>query len=227
MRVLLAVVFLVICIVPAVAIDDKIADRLWESSKVVDELIQAPDSEIPKPLLKRAECVAVIPGLKKAALGFGGQLGRGAVSCKQNAGNGSFGPPAMISVTGGSFGFQIGGQETDVVMLFMTPDSFKHLMRDKVKLGVDASAAGGPKGRTAAAGTNATMRAEILTYSRSRGAFAGVSLNGAVLRPDNDANKNLYGREVHVKELVEQGNVAIPEPGRESVAAVSQASSGK
>ena len=103
MRVLLAVVFIVIFIVPAVAIDDKIADRLWESSKVVDELIQAPDSEIPKPLLKRAECVAVIPGLKKAALGFGGQLGRGAVSCKKNAGNGPFGPPAMISITGGSF----------------------------------------------------------------------------------------------------------------------------
>src|SRR6059036_792429 len=145
MRVLLAVVFIVIFIVPAVAIEDKIADRLWESSKVVDELIQVPDSEIPKPLLKRAECVAVIPGLKKAALGFGGQLGRGAVSCKKNAGNGPFGPPAMISITGGSFGFQIGGQETDIVMLFMTPDSLKHLLRDKVTLGVDASAAAGRK----------------------------------------------------------------------------------
>src|SRR5438094_1861418 len=182
-------------------VDDKIADRLWESSKVVDELIKAPDSDIPKDLLKKAECVAVIPGLKKAALGFGGEVGSGCGSCKRNGGKGSFGRPAMISVTGGSFGFQIGGQETDVVMLFMTPDSFKHLLRDKVKLGVDASAAGGPKGRTAAASTDATMKAEILTYSRSRGAFAGVSLNGAVLRPDNDANKNLYGREVHVKEL--------------------------
>src|SRR2546428_8559818 len=214
MRLLLAVVFIVIFIVPAVAIDDKIADRLWESSKVVDELIQAPDSDIPKELLKRAECVAVIPGLKKAALGFGGQIGRGAVSCKKDGGKGPFGPPSMISVKGGSFGLQIGGQETDLVMLFMTPDSFKHLMRDKVTLGVDASAAGGPKGRTAAAGTNATMRAEILVYSRSRGAFAGVSVKGAVLRPDNDANQNLYGRPVQVKELVEQGNVAIPEPAR-------------
>src|SRR5436190_4356407 len=171
MRVLLAVVFLVIFVVPAVAIDDKIADRLWESSKVLDELIQAPDSEIPKPLLKRAECVAVIPGLKKAALGFGGQLGRGAVSCKKNAGNVPFGPPAMISITGGSFGFQIGGQETDVVMLFMTPDSLKHLLRDKVTLGVDASAAAGPKGRDASADTTATMRSEILVYSRARGAL--------------------------------------------------------
>src|SRR6266581_9341200 len=107
MRVLPAVAFILIFIVPAVAIDDKIADRLWQSSKVVDELTQAPDSEIPKPLLKRAECVAVIPGLKKAALGFGGQLGRGAVSCKKDGGKGAFGPPVMISVTGGSFGLQI------------------------------------------------------------------------------------------------------------------------
>src|SRR5215813_2834424 len=129
-------------------IDDKLADRLWESSKVVEELIKAPDSDIPTDLLKKAECVAVIPGLKKAALGFGGQLGRGAVSCKKDGGKGSYGSPAMISVTGGSFGFQIGGEEIDVVMLFMTPDSLKHLLRDKVTLGVDASAAVGPKGRT-------------------------------------------------------------------------------
>jgi len=205
-------------------IDDKLADRLYESSKVVDELIKAPDADVPKDLLKKAECVAVIPGLKKAALGFGGEIGRGAVTCKKDAGKGPFGPPAMIYVTGGSFGFQIGGQETDVVMLFMTPDSLKHLLRDSVKLGVDASAAGGPKGRTAAAATNATMRAEILTYSRARGVFAGVSLNGAVLRPDKDANKNVYGRPVEVKELVEQGNVEIPAPARKFVDSVSQAS---
>jgi lipid-binding SYLF domain-containing protein len=205
-------------------IDDKIADRLYESSKVVEELIKAPDSDVPKDLLKKAECVAVVPGLKKAAFGFGGEIGRGAVTCKKDAGKGPFGPPAMISLAGGSFGFQIGGQETDVVMLFMTPDSLKHLLRDNVKLGVDASAAGGPKGRTAAAATNATMRAEILTYSRSRGVFAGVSLNGAVLKPDKDANKSVYGRPVEAKELVEQGNVEIPEPARKFVDSVSQAS---
>ena len=206
--------------------DDKIADRLWESSKVVDELVQAPDSDIPKDILRKAECVAVIPALKKAAFGFGGELGRGAVSCKKNAGKGPFGPPAMISLTGGSFGFQIGGQETDVVLLFMTPESFKHLMKDKVKLGADASIAGGPKGRTAEAATNASMRAEILSYSRSRGVFAGISLAGAVLRPDNDANEKLYGRKVEVKQLVDEGNVAIPEPATKFVNAVSQASSG-
>ena len=208
-------------------IDDKIADRLWESSKVVDELVSAPDSDIPKELLRRAECVAVVPGLKKAALGFGGQIGRGAVSCRKDGGKGPFGPPSMISVTGGSFGLSIGGQEIDVVMLFMTPDSFKHLMRDKVTLGVDASAAGGPKGRAASAETNAGMRAEILTYSRSRGVFAGISLKGAALRPDNDANKNLYDRTIQVQELVEKGDVEIPEPARKFVDSVSRASSGQ
>jgi lipid-binding SYLF domain-containing protein len=208
-------------------VDDKIADRLYESAKVVDELIKAPDSDISKELLNKAECVAVIPGLKKAALGFGGQLGRGAVTCKKDGGAGPFGPPAMIQVQGGSFGLQIGGSESDVLMLFMTPDSLKHLMKDKVTLGVDASAAAGPKGRTASAETNATMRSEILTYARSRGAFAGISLKGASLRPDKDANKNLYGRSVEMRELVEQGNFAIPEPAKKFVDAVSQASVAK
>jgi lipid-binding SYLF domain-containing protein len=211
---------------PAMAADDKVADRLWEASKVVDELIKAPDSDIPRDLLKKATCVAVVPGLKKAALGIGGQLGRGAVSCRANEGKGSFGSPAMISITGGSFGFQIGGQETDVVMLFMTPDSLKHLLKDKVTLGVDASAAGGPKGREASAETNATMRSEILTYSRARGVFAGISLKGAVLRPDKDANKNLYMREIEARELVEKG-VDIPGPAQKFVQSVSQAASGK
>ena len=220
MRVWLTLTTMLLIAVPAGAVDDKVADRLYEASKVVDELVKAPDSDIPKDLIKKAKCVAVIPGLKKAALGIGGQLGRGAVSCRQD--QGGFGSPAMISITGGSFGFQIGGQETDVVMLFMTPDSLKHLLRDKVTLGVDASAAGGPKGREASAETNATMRAEILTYSRARGAFAGISLKGAVLRPDKDANKSLYNRQVEAKELVETG-VAIPAPAQKFVDAVSQA----
>src|SRR5215471_4824324 len=216
--------FMVIALLLA---DDKIADRLWESSKVVDELVKAPDSDIPKEILKKAECIAVIPGLKKAALIFGGELGKGAVSCKKDGGKGPFGAPALISLAGGSWGLQLGAQETDVVMLFMTPDSFKYLMRDKVTLGVDASAAGGPKGRDASAQTNATMRSEILTYSRSRGLFAGISLKGAALRPDKDANKKLYGKQVEVKELVETGNVEIPEPARKFIQSVTQASSGR
>src|SRR5215471_18888271 len=216
--------FMVIALLLA---DDKVADRLWESSKVVDELVKAPDSDIPKDLLKKAECIAVIPGLKKAAFGFGGELGRGAVTCKKDGGKGPFGAPALISIAGGSFGFQLGAQETDVVMLFMTPDSFKYLMRDKVTLGVDASAAGGTKGREASAETNASMRSEILTYSRARGLFAGISLKGATLRPDKDGNKKLYGKEVEVKELVQSGSVAVPEPARKFVDSVSQASSGR
>src|SRR2546429_5294725 len=157
MRFLLAFVIIVIFVVPALAIDDKIADRLWESSKVVDELIQAPDSEIPKPLLKRAECVAVIPGLKKAAFGFGGQLGRGAVSCKKNAGNGPFGPPAMISITGGSFGFQIGGQKSEAVLTLITPDRLKLLMPGELSLSGDSSAARGPQRRVQSSGTDCTL----------------------------------------------------------------------
>src|SRR5437667_2670230 len=227
MRFLLTILIIVMFVIPAVAVDDKVADRLFEASKVVDELIKAPDSDIPKDLLKKAECVAVIPGLKKAAFGIGGQLGRGAVSCKMDGGKGAFGSPAMISITGGSFGFQIGAQETDVVMLFMTPDSLKHLLRDKVTLGVDASAAAGPKGREASAETSATMRSEILVYSRARGVFAGISLQGAVLRPDKDANQNLYSRQVDIRELVEKGDLPIPEPARKFVQSVSQATSGK
>ena len=227
MRLLIIASVLVLTItVPLGAIDDKIADRLWESSKVLDELVNAPDADIPKDLLKKADCVAVIPGLKKAAFGFGGQLGRGAVSCKKDQGKGAFGPPVMISIKGGSFGFQIGGQEIDVVMLFMTPDSMKYLMRDKVTLGVDASAAGGPKGRAASAETNATMRAEILSYARSRGLFAGISLKGAVLSPDKDANQNLYNREIEARDLLEKGNLAVPEPARKFVETVSRTSSG-
>ena len=227
MRLLIIASVLVLTItVPLGAIDDKIADRLWESSKVLDELVNAPDADIPKDLLKKADCVAVIPGLKKAAFGFGGQLGRGAVSCKKDQGKGAFGPPVMISIKGGSFGFQIGGQEIDVVMLFMTPDSMKYLMRDKVTLGVDASAAGGPKGRAASAETNATMRAEILSYARSRGLFAGISLKGAVLSPDKDANQNLYNQEIEARDLLEKGNLAVPEPARKFVETVSRTSSG-
>jgi SH3 domain-containing YSC84-like protein 1 len=192
---------------------------------VLDELVKAPDAGIPKDLLKKAECVAVIPGLKKAAIGFGGQFGYGAATCRKNQGKGPFGPPVMISLKGGSFGLQLGGQSTDVVMLFMTPDSMKYLLRDKVTLGGDASAAAGPKGRAATAETSASMRAEILTYGRSRGLFAGISLKGAVISPDKDANKNVYGREIDAKQLLEQGNASVPEAGRKFVDTVARAGS--
>jgi len=210
---------------PSMAIDDKIADRLWESSKVLDELMKAPDGGVPKDLLKKAECVAVIPGVKKAAIGIGGQFGYGAATCRKDQGKGPFGPPVMISIKGGSFGLQLGGQSTDVVMLFMTPDSIKYLLRDKVTLGGDASAAAGPKGRAASAETDASLRSEILYYGRSRGLFAGISLKGAVVTPDKDANKDVYGREIDAKQLLEQGNASVPEPAQKFIDTVTQASS--
>jgi lipid-binding SYLF domain-containing protein len=198
--------------VPARAqLDEKIADRLFVSAKILDELVNAPDAGIPKELLGRAECVAVIPGVKKAALGFGGQYGRGVVSCRKDAGKGPWGPPSMLALSGGSFGLQLGGQSIDVAMLFLSADSIKYLLRDKVTLGGDVAAAVGPKGRSISAETSASMRAEILTYARSRGLFAGISFNGAVLQPDKDANKSLYGRTVEANDLLMQGNVATPD----------------
>ena len=191
-------------------LDDKVADRLYESSKVLEELVKAPDGGIPKDLMKKAECIAVIPSVKKAAIGFGGNYGRGVVACRKDGGKGPFGPPSMLALSGGSIGIQLGGQSTDVVMLFMTPDSMKHLLKDKVTLGGDASAAAGPKGREASAQTNATMRAEILTYGRGRGLFAGISLKGAVLKPDGDANDALYNKKVDAKELLLEGKGTVP-----------------
>jgi len=201
----------------AAELDDKVADRLFESSKIMEELINAPDGGVPSDLLKKAECVAAIPAVKKAAIGIGGNYGRGAVSCRKDQGKGPWGPPSMIALKGGSFGFQLGGQSNDVVMLFMTPDSIKYLLRDKVTLGADASAAVGPKGRNASAETSASMRAEILAYGRSRGLFGGISLKGAVLSPDKDANTSLYKRNLEAKDLLMEGNFAVPESGKKFV----------
>ena len=198
-------------------LDEKIADRLYESAKVLGETLNAPDGGIPKSLLKDAECVAVIPAVKKAALGIGGQYGRGAVTCRKDKGKGPWGPPSMIGITGGSFGLQLGGQSYDIVMLLMTPTSVEHLLKDKLTLGGDMAVAAGPKGRAVSAETSVTLQAEILTYARSRGLFAGISLKGVVLSPDKDANKNLYGREIPAKDLLLTGNVDIPVPARKLI----------
>ena len=191
------------------AAEDKIADRLWESSKVVDELVQAPDSDIPKDLLKKAECVAVIPGLKKAAFIIGGKYGRGFILCRANSGLG-WSAPAGVKVEGGSFGFQIGGSETDVVMLVMNKRGAEKLLSSKFTLGADASVAAGPVGRSSAADTDLKLQAEILTYSRSRGVFAGIALNGATLRPDKESNTELYGAGVTNKQIVMGGKKRSP-----------------
>jgi lipid-binding SYLF domain-containing protein len=204
----------VIALPSSAQLDEKVADRFWESAQILEQLINAPDGGIPQNLLRRSECVAVIPAVKRAAFGFGGRYGRGLVVCRKDAGAGPWGSPSMISLGGGSFGFQIGGQSTDVLMLFVTPDSIDHLLRDQVTLGVDVAAAAGPKGRVVSAETSATLRAEILTYGRSRGLFAGVSLEGAVLKPDSDANESLYGEEVDARELLIEGTMSIPAPAQ-------------
>ncbi len=211
----MAITLALLVAMPAVAqLEDKVADRFWESTKILEQTVNAPDGGIPQELLGRSECVAVIPAVKRAALGFGGRYGRGVVSCRKDGGTGAWGAPSMISLSGGSFGFQIGGQSTDVLMLFLSPDSMEHLLADKLTLGADASAAIGPKGRTVSADTSATMRAEILTYARSRGLFAGISFEGAVLRPDNDANTALYGGKVDAKDLLLEGQMSVPEPAQ-------------
>jgi lipid-binding SYLF domain-containing protein len=188
----------------------KEADRLQNSTTALKEILGIPDN-IPKDLLDKAECVIVFPSVKKVAVGVGGSYGRGVMLCRGgNAFDGPWGPPAMMALEGGSVGLQLGGQAIDYVLLVMNDRGAESVLSSKVKLGADASAAAGPKGRAADASTDATMRAEILSYSRARGLFAGVSLEGSTLRPDSDANEVVYGRKVDAKEIV-RGTVAVPQ----------------
>lgn len=205
-------------------LDEKVADRFWESTKLLEQLVGAPDGGIPQELIERAECVGVIPGVKRAAFGIGGRYGRGLVVCRQDGGEGPWGAPSMLSLGGGSFGFQIGGQSTDVLMLFMTHSSMVHLLDDQVTLGADASVAAGPKGRTISAETSATFRAEILTYGRSRGLFVGIALEGAVLKPDNEANESLYGIKISAEELLLGNTMSVPAPAEGFIRALAKLS---
>jgi lipid-binding SYLF domain-containing protein len=170
-------------------------DRLTAAADTLQALVNIPEAEkgVPQDLLKKAQCVVVVPSLKSAALGVGGEYGRGFVSCRRGSG---WTAPAAVKVEGGSFGFQIGGSETEVVMLVMNQKGMDRLLTNKFTLGADATVAAGPVGRSAEAKTDAAMTAEILSYSRSRGLFAGVSLSGATLREDDSANKDLYGKEL-------------------------------
>jgi len=184
---------------------DKEKERLAESGQVLKEILNIPEG-IPEDLLDKAECVIVLPSVKKGAIGIGASYGRGAMVCRTGGSfTGPWGAPVMMALEQGSIGWQLGGQATDYVLLMMNPRAANAVLRSKVKLGLDATAAAGPKGRSAQAATDATMRAEILTYSRARGLFAGVSLEGGTLRPDGGANENLYGRKVNAKALVAQG----------------------
>ena len=196
----------------AQAVAHREVDRLQNSAIVMKEILGMPDS-IPKDLLDRAECVIVVPSVKKFAVGVGGSYGRGLMTCRSGqAFDGPWGAPTMIALEGGSLGFQLGGQATDYVLLVMNDRGADSILSSKVKLGGDASAAAGPKGRTAGASTDLAMQAEILTYSRSRGLFAGVSLEGSSLRPDGDANDSVYGKHVQPKEIVRAGAGAVPMP---------------
>ena len=188
--------------------------RLEACGQVFKEIMDIPDG-IPKDLLNKAECVIVIPSVLKFAIGIGGDFGRGAITCRTGEHfTGRWSAPALFALEGANIGFQLGGQATDFVLLVMNPKGANSIMSSKVKLGADAAAAAGPKGRTAAADTDIVMRAEVLTYSRSRGLFAGISLEGSTLRSDGSANRKLYGRDLSAKEIVRQGKVGIPASGR-------------
>ena len=202
----------------------KEVDRVENSGMVMEEIMNIPDN-IPQDLLDKAECVVVFPSVLKAAFGIGGSYGRGAMVCRSGEHyTGPWGAPSMMALEGGSFGFQLGGQATDFVLLIMNPRGAKAILSSKVKLGADMAAAAGPKGRDASAETDATLRAEILTYSRSRGLFAGISLEGSTLRPDNEANEKLYGKKVTATEIIRQGAVPVPPSGQKLVSLLNKKS---
>jgi SH3 domain-containing YSC84-like protein 1 len=203
---------------------EKERDRLQEAGNVLKEILDIPD-DIPKSVLDRAECVIVIPSVKKLAVGIGASYGRGAMSCRTGEHfTGGWSAPSMFALEGANIGFQLGGQATDFVLLVNSPHGVESLLKSKVKLGGDASAAAGPKGRDAEAATDVTMRAEILSYSRARGLFAGISLEGSTLRQDNGANEKVYGRKITAREIVRQGRVGTPGAGQVMVATLNHAS---
>lgn len=189
-------------------------ERLKDAQDVFQAIMDTPDKGIPQDLLSRAACIAVIPSVKKFAIGFGGQHGSGYVLCRQNRGKGPWGAPSGFSMSGGSVGLQLGFSATDFVLLFMNADGIEKLLQDKFTLGADASVAAGPVGRSATAATDAQMTAKVLGYSRNKGLFAGLALNGAVLRPSGDDNEELYGREMDPKAILLTGNVAPPAAAR-------------
>src|ERR1700758_1090734 len=191
--------------------------RLEACGQVFKEIMDIPDG-IPKELLNKAECVIVIPSVLKFAFGVGGDFGRGAITCRTGQHfTGHWSAPALFALEGANIGFQLGGQATDFVLLVMNPKGANSLMSSKVKLGADASAAAGPKGRTAESATDIVMNAEILSYSRNKGLFAGVSLEGSTLRSDGSANEKLYGRKLTAKEIIRGGKVGIPPSAHELV----------
>jgi SH3 domain-containing YSC84-like protein 1 len=205
-------------IVVCAADNEKEADRVKDAGQVLKEIIDIPDN-IPKDLFDRAECVIILPSVKKFAIGIGGSYGRGVMECRSGEHyTGPWGAPALYALEGGNIGLQLGGEATDFVLLVMNPRGAESLLGSKVKLGADAAAAAGPKGRDSTAATDVVMRAEILSYSRARGLFAGVSLEGSTLRSDGRANEKLYGRKLSAKEIIREHKVGVPPSAQELVA---------
>jgi lipid-binding SYLF domain-containing protein len=199
-------------------------ERVANAGKVMQELLNIPD-DIPQDVIDKADCVVVLPSVLKFAIGIGGSYGRGVMTCRSGKNfHGPWGAPTMMALEGGSFGLQLGGQATDFVLLLMSPRSASNILTSKVKLGGDVSAAAGPVGRNATAETDITLRAEILSYSRARGLFAGISLAGSTLRPDNSANKSLYGKEVNAQDIVFNRAVAAPKSASVLLAALNKKS---
>jgi SH3 domain-containing YSC84-like protein 1 len=215
--------FLLAVVLPAAA-QKKEGERIENAGKVMKEILNAPDS-IPQSVLDKADCIVVLPSVVKFALGIGGSYGRGVMTCRGGKDfKGKWGAPTMMALEGGSVGLQLGGEATDFVLLLMNSRSASSILSNKVKLGGDASAAAGPVGRTASAETDVAMQAEILTYSRARGLFGGVSLAGSTLRPDNDANKHLYGKEVAAKDIVMGDATPVPPSAETLIATLDEAS---
>jgi lipid-binding SYLF domain-containing protein len=204
--------------------DEKEAGRVKESGEVLKEILNIPD-DIPQDLLDKAECLVILPSVKKGAFGIGGSFGRGIMICRSGQHyTGPWGPPALYALEGVNIGFQLGGEATDFVLLVMNPKGAQSLLSSKVKLGADASAAAGPKGRTATGATDIVMSAEILSYSRSKGLFAGISLEGSTLRSDGSANEKLYGQKLSAKDIIRGGKVKAPPSAHELIALLNQKS---
>src|SRR6201998_4119146 len=210
-KLIVCVSVILLCSLATFAADDeREEDPVKNAGVVLKEILNIPD-DIPQDLIDKAECVVVLPSVKKGAFGIGGSYGRGVMVCRGGEHyKGKWGAPALYALEGVSIGFQLGGQATDFVLLVMNPKGAKSLLSSKVKLGADASAAAGPKGRTAEGATDIVMNAEILSYSRNKGLFAGVSLEGSTLRSDGSANEKLYGKKVSAKEIIREGRVGVP-----------------
>ena len=225
-RIWLVIPLLSLLALPAVAQEkeDKEESRVENAGKVMKEILDAPDS-IPQDVLDKADCVVILPSVLKFAIGIGGSYGRGVMTCRGGENfRGPWGAPTMMALEGGSAGLQLGGNATDFVLLLMSPRSATSMLSSKVKLGGDASAAAGPVGRTASAESDVALRAEILSYSRARGLFAGISLEGSTLRADNSANKKLYGKEVDAKDIVFKHDMPVPPSAKTLLATLQKAS---